>query len=288
MTTRPLLSTDDLRGASEADLRAARHALRIKERVLNQAELMGRKASMTLAEYIKHCEGLVPQPCAHCSGTGTWTPPKPREIGCVHPSQAHRCVLRNYYDVTGELSAIEQVKWELQATFAIGHAIHGLVQTALRNDLGKGFVEEARVDMGLVRGNTDGDIWIHDEKGAEIVHAVLEIKTMGSEFDGLTKPKDDHILQAMGLYATGLDAPLVTYLYISKAWPYPIKEFVLDYDPKVYRIWMRNKGEKIQKALDSGDPPTADATVAECKECPYAHACPQKLEKKNGFATTRR
>jgi CRISPR/Cas system-associated exonuclease Cas4 (RecB family) len=280
VTTKPILSIDDLKDASSTDLRAAVSALRIKERVLDRISVMGRKEGMTRAEYIAHVESLEEHDCPTCNGKGKVKPRKPREIGCVHPSAAHKCLLRNYYDVTGEMRAKEEIDWKFQATFAIGHAIHGLIQTALELELGaEQFQPEAKVNMGLVRGNTDGDIWL------PTVHAILEIKTIGSEYDRLSQPKDDHQLQANGLYATGLDGPFVVFLYVSKMFPYPIKEFVVEHDPGIFKRWLRDKGEKIQRALERGEPPIADAQASECRECPYAHSCPQKLEKKGGFSS---
>jgi len=275
--TTPIHSIDDLTTASNTDIRAAISGLRIKERVLDRISAMGRKESMTRAEYIAHVEGLQEHDCPACKGKGKVKPPKPREIGCVHPSAAHKCLLRNYYDVTGEMRAKEEIDWKFQATFAIGHAIHGVIQNALELELGaEQFKAEAPISMGFIRGNTDGDIWL------PTVHAVLEIKTMGSEYDGLSAPKEDHQLQANGMYSTALDAPFVVFLYVSKSFPYPIKEFVVEHDPNLFRRWMRNKGEKIQRALERGEPPVADASPTECKECPYGHSCPQRLEKKGG------
>lgn len=287
--TKPILSIDDLKTASNTDLRAAVSALRIKERVLDRISAMGRKESMTRAEYIAHVEAREEHDCPTCQGKGKVLPAKPREIGVVHPSQAHKCLLRNYYDVTGEMPAKEEIEWKFQATFAIGHAIHGLIQSALELEAadantGMEFAPEAQVDMGLIRGNTDGDIWL------PTVHAVLEIKTMGSEYAGLSAPKAEHQLQANGLYATGLDAPYVVFLYVSKEFPYPIKEFVVEHDPTLFSRWMRNKGEKIQRAIEKGEPPIADAAPSECKRCPYGYpgGCEQKLEKKNGSFKVRR
>ena len=282
--TKSILSIDDLKGASNTDLRAAVSALRIRERVMSRLTAMGRKKSMTRAEYIAHVESLVEHDCPACRGSGKVKPAKPREIGVIHPSQAHKCLLRNYYDVTGEMAAIETIEWKMQATFAIGHAVHALVQGALDAEAadtstGLEFHAEAPIDMGgFIRGNTDGDMWL------PTVHPVLEIKTMGSEFANLSAPKEEHQLQANGMYATGLDAPFVVFLYISKEFPYPIKEFVVEHDPNLFKRWMRNKGEKIQRALERGEPPIADAQASECRECPYAHSCPQKIEKKGGFS----
>lgn len=278
-------SIDDLKDASPGEIAKAKSGLQLKNRVLERSAAMGKKVGMTRAEYIKHVEGLVEQDCPHCRGTGRFKPLKPREIGVVHPSAAHTCVLRNYYDVTGEYPAEEQIKWELQITFAIGHAIHGLTQAALKADLGDNFEDEAKVDIGgLIRGNTDGDVWVPN-----VAHAILEIKTMGSEFDGLSSPKEEHLLQADGMYATGLDAPFVVFLYISKAWPYPIKEFVVEHDPKIFERWMKKKGDKIVAGLEARKPPIADAQPSECGGCPYGKVCPQRLEKKAGsFARVKR
>lgn len=276
---KPILSIDDLEDASASDIEEARKALSVKPRLYARLKEMGRKVGLTRAEYIRIMSDVTEQDCTHCRGTGKVAREKPREIGVIHPSSAHKCRLRLYYDVTGEFAPVEAIKYELQVTFAIGHAIHAVVQKALDLELGKNFSAEAKCDLnGLVRGNTDGDMWLPE------AHGVLEIKTMGSEFAGLSKPKDDHFIQAMGMYATALDAPFVTYLYISKEWPYDMKEFVEVYDPKIFDRWSRYKGAFVQKALEDGSPPIADAEPAECAECPYAYKCPQKLEKKGGKA----
>lgn len=277
-----ILSIEDLRTASEADVAAARRALSLKGRLYARLKEMGRRTGLTRAEYMAIMADKQEHDCSHCNGSGKRPVERPREVGVIHPSSSNKCVLRLYYDVTGELAPQESIKYELQVTFAIGHAVHAVVQNALAAELGENFHAEKKCDLnGLVRGNTDGDIWLPD------AHAVLEIKTMGSEYAGLSKPKEDHLVQAMGMYATALDAPFVVYLYISKEWPYDMKEFVEVYDPKIFERWARYKGAKVQRALETGDPPIADAEPAECGECPYAYKCPQKLEKKGGKAFAR-
>lgn len=278
-------STDDLKTATREEIEAARNSLRIRERVIARVESMGSQLGMTREEYLEHLASLEEHDCPTCKGTGRVKPPKPREQGVIHPSSAHTCTLRLYHDVVGSIAPRENIPWRLRVTFNIGHAIHDTIQQALLDELGpSAFIPEKKIDIGgLVRGNTDGELWLPE------AHAVLEIKTAGdSTFDGLSAPKKDHLIQAMGLYATALDAPFVVFLYVSKTYPYPVKEFVLEYDESIFSSWFRSKGGKVAEALRSGQPPVADATAYECSECPYGHSCMQKITKNGGtFRRTR-
>ena len=113
----------------------------------------------------------------------------------------------------------------------------------------------------------------------ELEHArvLLEIKSIGSEFDKLAAPKREHLTQAVGIYATAMDTPFISFLYVSKKWPHEVKEFVVPYDEKYYRRWWKNKGSVVEEALENGAPPVADASKDDCGFCPYAYFCPQKL-----------
>jgi CRISPR/Cas system-associated exonuclease Cas4 (RecB family) len=279
----PIHSIDDLKGAHDRDIKAAAEALNLRGRVIAGLQRKSKEVGLTRAAYLAEitaidAEGLE---CHHCKGTGIWKRPKPRTVGVIHPSSADKCVLRLYYDVTGEFAPQATFKPPLMFTFKIGHAMHDLVQEILHEDLGDAFEDEKRIEIGtLVAGNTDGLVTLPEVRG------VLEIKSMGSEFNALKEPKGEHRIQAGGLYATALDAPFTVYLYISKDWPHDIKEYVEVYDPSVFRRWSRTKGERVQESLDEGTPPIADASPAECAECPYSKDCPQRLDKKGGKAFT--
>ena len=274
-----LHSTDDIKGASERELKEAMDILGLRARVFAGLKKRASAVGLTKAEYLAKLEADAAEDlvCHHCNGTGKHRRKPPRTVGVIHPSSADSCVLRLYYDVTGEYAPQSKYKPALEYTFKIGHAMHDLTQEVLAQDLGTAFEPEKRIEIGtLVAGNTDGLITL------PTVRAVLEIKSMGSEFDGLKEPKPEHRIQATGLYATALDAPVIVYLYISKSWPHDIKEYVELYDPSVFRRWARTKGERVQEALDNEEPPIADAGPSECLECPYGHVCPQRLDKKSG------
>jgi len=276
-------SIDDLKGISDRELKAALETLNLKGRVMAGLQRKSKEVGLTRAQYLAEMAAIDAEDtdCRHCGGTGKFKRKAPRTIGVIHPSSADSCVLRLYYDVTGEYAPQATFKPPLMFTFKIGHAMHDLVQEILSEDLGAAFEPEKRIKIGeLVAGNTDGLVTL------PTIRAVLEIKSMGSEYQGLKEPKGDHRIQAGGLYATALDAPATVYLYISKDWPHDIKEFVEVYDPSIFRRWARTKGERVQEALDKNDPPVADASPAECAECPYRQDCPQRLDKKNGKAFT--
>jgi len=287
----PILTIDDLEQASQKEISAAKVLLDIKGRVLGQLKKEGQYIGLTLEQYREILSSSRPYECPYCGGWGEIMPPKPREVGVIHPSSAHLCKLRLYFDVTGEIAPQEYVAPETQITYAIGHAIHDQLQGALGRhfeDLQEQydmegedeqcmFEAEAKVDIdGLVRGRTDGRILLPN------VGAIWEIKTAGpTDYDSLRDtPIKKHRLQAGGLYTKALNLPFTVYTYVSKIYPHPIKEFVEPYDPSIFRAWWRKKGQPVQEALDNGSPPIADAKPAECRQCIYEHECPQSLAKR--------
>lgn len=282
-----LLSIDHLDDLSGEEITEVLSGISVRTLLIEQLKLQGKKTGLTLDQFNEEVAGLEPRTCRACSGAGEHLPPPPREVGVIHPSSAYSCVLRLYYDVTGEKVPISYIPPELQFTFQIGHAIHDEVQRALHNLLDGDFEDEVQADMvGFVRGNCDGLLYLTIP--GYRVKILLEIKTAGpSDFDGLRAPLEPHRVQANGLYATALDAPIVVYLYISKIWPHPIKEYVEIYSPGLFKVWWKNKGSKVEKAVKAraaGDPspePVADSKPSDCAGCPYDHDCPQSLSKRS-------
>jgi CRISPR/Cas system-associated exonuclease Cas4 (RecB family) len=185
-----------------------------------------------------------------------------------------------FYDVTGEHPPKHVIPHELQITFAMGHAIHDKIQRALHFAFKGRFADEVKVDLyeAFVAGSSaDGVLDLGHTR------VLVEVKSIGKEFDKLQAPKTAHLVQAAGIYATALDTPFISYLYVSKAWPHSIKEFVIPYDPMVYKKWWRSKGSKVEDALESGEPPIADSDKYECTSCPYNYFCPQKLNVTRGM-----
>lgn len=264
----------DLNAASEEEVERALGTIKIREHYYRGTRMRGRSVGLTMDEYKAWQAEPATETCHSCSGTGKFKEGK-RSVGTIHASSAHTCRLRLYYDVVAEHPPKQEFAPELLITFAMGHAIHDVVQKALHASLPGLFQDEVRVDFEeafVINSRTDGVIELPDAR------VLLEIKSIGSEFDTLTEPKKDHLTQAMGIYATALDVPFVSFLYVSKKWPHSVKEFVLPYNHRVYKRWWRNKGEKVEQALATGTPPIADADKKTCQQCPYNYFCPQRAK----------
>jgi len=264
---------EDLEGLSPEEIEDIRSSIKLKEFYYLGARQMGRQTGLTLSEYEEWRQEEPVEECRTCHGTGMWKEPK-RSVGTIHASSAHTCRRRLYYDVMADHAPKTEFRPELLITFAIGHAIHDVVQKALHIALPGNFEDEVRVDNPeafVLNSRTDGVVDLPQAR------VLLEIKSIGGEFDKLSQPKEDHINQAVGIYAHSLDVPFISFLYVSKAWPYPVKEFVVPYDHKVYRKWWRKKGSVVDAAIESGVPPIADSTKSDCQQCPYNYFCEQRL-----------
>jgi CRISPR/Cas system-associated exonuclease Cas4 (RecB family) len=263
----------DLEGLSAEEIEAVRKSINMRGYYYMGVKKLGQQEGMTLTEYTAWKAIPADEPCRACHGTGTWKKPE-RSVGTIHASSAASCVRRLYYDVDASIRPKSVISPELQITFAMGHAIHDVVQKALHAALPGKFADEMTVDLdeAMVLGS-------HTDGVAEIEQArvLVEIKSIGKEFDTLVKPKDDHITQAVAIYAKALEVPFISFLYVSKSWPHNVKEFVMVYDEKYYRRWWKNKGQVVDLALEKGEPPIADASKDDCGFCPYSYHCPQKL-----------
>jgi CRISPR/Cas system-associated exonuclease Cas4 (RecB family) len=264
---------DDLGALTSEEVEDVRSSIKLKDFYYQGARQMGRQTGLTLSEYEAWKEKEPTEECRSCHGTGLWKKPE-RSVGTIHASSAHTCRRRLYYDVMADHAPKSDFRPELLITFAIGHAIHDVVQKALHVALPGKFRDEVRVDnveAFVSNSRTDGVVELPQAR------VLLEIKSIGKEFDKLTKPKADHINQAVGIYAHSLGVPFISFLYVSKAWPYPVKEFVVPYDSKIYRRWWRKKGSKVDESIESGIPPIADADKNTCNQCPYNYFCDQRF-----------
>lgn len=270
--TAPIWTIEDLDSHSDEEIEKVRKSIKLKEYYYSGGVKMGRKTGMTLDQYNEWKATPATEECPHCRGTGLWKKPE-RSVGTIHASSAHTCRRRLYYDVVADRPPKTAFRPELLITFAIGHAIHDVLQKALHVALPGKFRDEVRVDnveAFVENSRTDGVVELPQAR------VLLEIKSIGKEFETLTKPKPDHINQAVGIYAHSLNVPFISFLYVSKAFPYPVKEFVLVYDPKVYKRWWRKKGSKVDDALEAGVPPVGEGTKTECNQCPYNYFCEQR------------
>jgi CRISPR/Cas system-associated exonuclease Cas4 (RecB family) len=264
---------EDLEGLTPEEIENVRSSIKLTEYYYLGANSMGKETGLTLSEYEDWRAAEPTEECRSCGGTGLWKKPE-RSVGTIHASSAHTCRRRLYYDVMADRAPKSTFRPELLITFAIGHAIHDVVQKALHVSLPGKFRDEVRVDNAeafVLNSRTDGVVDLPQAR------VLLEIKTIGKEYDKLTSPKKDHLTQAVGIYAHSLRIPFISFLYVSKAWPYPIKEFVVPYTHTVYRRWWRKKGSTVDEAIESGVPPIADGTKNDCRQCPYSYFCEQRI-----------
>jgi CRISPR/Cas system-associated exonuclease Cas4 (RecB family) len=276
--TKKIMTIGDLKNADPDDIEKIRSRINIAKIVRDQLVEDGQRTGLTMEAYEHHLTTRKERKtkCKTCYGKG-YTLPYERSCGTIHASSAHYCRTRLYYDVIGDIAPKSRIDPSLAFTFQIGHALHETIQNALTNALGKRFHEEVKIDLpeAFVSGSSvDGVIEFDD------CRVVLEIKSIGSKFTSLGSPLDYHRNQAMGIYATAVDAPFVSTLYVEKAWPHNFKEFVEVYDPKVYERWWRDKGSHVEKALEEDRPPLADSNKWECLDCPYGHECNQFIDPK--------
>lgn len=268
---KPIRTIDDLYAADATNLAEVLQSISVKDIIIEQERKDSERVTMTAEQYTEYRATRTETriPCKACDGRG-YNHPYERSVGTIHASSAHRCRTKLYFDVMGDHNGISTIEPALQKTFAIGHALHEHVQGAIYRSMKDKFHEEVRVDLpeAFVSGSSaDGVVDL------DYTRVLLEIKSIGSEYLKLTKPKDEHIVQAMGIYATALNCPFVSIVYVQKAWPHAYKEFVLPYDPEVYNTWWATKGSHVEKAIETGEPPIPDSGKWECMDCAYAHAC---------------
>jgi len=270
---RRIRTIEDLDSLTSEEVEYVRGSIKLRDYYYKGARIMGRQTGLTLTEYEAWKAEEPTEECRSCRGTGLWKEPQ-RSVGTIHASSAHTCRRRLYYDVMADRAPKSEFRPELLITFAIGHAIHDVVQKALHVALPGKFEDEVRVDnveAFVLNSRTDGVVELPQAR------VLLEIKSIGKEFDKLTGPKEDHINQAVGIYAHSLEVPFISFLYVSKSWPYPVKEFVVPYSHKVYRKWWRRKGSKVDEAIELRSPPIADANKNTCNQCPYNYFCEQRF-----------
>lgn len=264
---------DDLLKADSREVEEIRSTIDLRGYYYMGVKKNGTEEGLTIDEYEAWKAEEPDLECGTCRGSGM-VKTYHRSVGTIHASSAHGCVRRLYYDADGSFRPKQKIKPELMITFAMGHAIHDVVQKALHTALPGRFEDEARVDLPeafVDNSRTDGLVDLPQAR------VLLEIKSIGAEFERLKEPKKEHLTQAVGIYATALDAPFISFLYVSKKWPHSVKEFVVPYDPKIYRRWWKKKGAVVEEALEAGAPPIGDATKDQCNWCPYSYFCEHKL-----------
>jgi len=211
--------------------------------------------------------------CDPCEGTGV-IKEHPRSVDVFHPSSfgPYGCSQRLWFDLYGTIEEISCFEPDLLLIFDVGHSLHGMLQTYAARMYGGQFEAEVRAKdaEGLISGSADGR-WTFPQ-----IRIVWEIKTINRKgFEGLSKPKVEHMWQAM-TYAYLLDIPFILFTYICKDNSQIVDHHIV-FDEE---IWAQVK-EFIDSVLDCPDEEGPGAINAmgkkvnkfTCKSCGYNHGC---------------
>lgn len=217
---------------------------------------------------------------------------KERRQGYFHPSSLGYCSRKNVYEARCEPLFKQATKPRDYEIFQVGHKIHDLVQSIFEDmvDVGSALgltitVENEKpydpetdylYNVFKCGGTTDALVTISD--GAATQRAVVEIKSMNSNyFDKLRGPKDDHRIQA-NLYALRWDAPIIYYWYFNKNTS-ERRVFKETYDEE----WSRKATEKLSMLndhLERGTLPDREESFYMCPRCDYVKSCNPPVLKK--------
>jgi len=198
-----------------------------------------------------------------------------RSLG-IHPSTICKedvCLLRAYYELTGEVEARQEFVPKTQLIWDLGTAVHSLMQAHLSEMYGDQFKEEVSGsdDELQIRSHTDGVF------NFSTVRFILEMKTIkeGGNY-GFAKvqatPFVDNVRQTL-IYQYLHDCPFGLVLYFAKNTS-EIKEHVVVWDDTVWDDIVTNT---IQPVLDAanGGPMVAPTVGWHCRNwCPMYHGCP--------------
>lgn len=218
-----------------------------------------------------------------------WDRNRAESLG-LHPSAIAKtgpCLLKLYFDVTGEVKPQNRTDVGTLMIFDLGTAGHALLQTHLRNMYEDQFEEEVwlRDKRILINsGHTDGRFNFTN------IRFLLEVKTIkeGGNF-GFEKVQDrpfpDNVRQVMTYMALD-DCPFGLILYFCKN-NSKLKEHVLCWSDKIWNGVMETSVTPVIKAVKEGKGPAADPGY-HCRKCDYLHGCKAGKELKSGKRNRRR
>lgn len=262
---RQIRTLDDLTVASEEEIDEARQSVSIIE------------ALEEYLEWLYHSETTT----AVTSELKRW---HGRALG-IHPSAACKkgvCLLRLYYDCTGELNPMRAYDPIMQKTWDIGTLLHDTYQTHLREMFGDQFQDEVKLrDEALhIKSHTDG---VFDFASVRAVLEMKSIKEGSKQFGWETvqhDPMEDNVRQSH-FYMKLADVPFAIILYLNKNAGL-IKEHIVVFD---FDLWYELQNDVVEPviaaAFSEGKEVPATAGWG-CRWCDYNYACSAvKQERKN-------
>lgn len=195
----------------------------------------------------------------------------------IHPSAACKdsvCLLRLYYDCTGDIEPRRKYEQEFQLTWDIGTMLHCVFQTWLKQMYGSQFQDEVFLkDQELgIKSHTDGLFTFSDHRFILEIKSIKEGGNYGFEKVQM-KPMADNVRQAH-FYMAVADVPFALLFYICKnnsKW----KEHPVVFDFKLWnRIVCDIVKPVIKAAYEDGEMVPASPGWG-CRWCDYNYACPE-------------
>ena len=205
-----------------------------------------------------------------------------RALG-IHPSSAAKkaaCLLKLYYECTGELKPERSYDQKSQQTWDIGTLLHDLHQAHFREMYGDQFADEVSlVDDELhVHSSTDG---IFDFTRIRIILEVKSIKE-GGNF-GWAKvqaaPMEDNVRQAY-FYMKLANVPFGILFYVCKN-NGEFKEHPIMFDPAVWDEIKTTVVDPVVSAAYNNGPKVVGNTGWHCRQCSFYRSCPKVKEEES-------
>jgi CRISPR/Cas system-associated exonuclease Cas4 (RecB family) len=260
----------------------------------------------TSLEHLKDLEGKEGDffPIQRAYEHGVLSRSRDDRSGVLHPSAVGMCARRGVYELLG-YDTQDKYPANLLEIFEIGHKVHDIIQTRLREDVPKAlgalradlrtwdvkeysFREEVTYDPETdemfknyrIGGTCDGILEVSGEGWSQ--RGVVEIKSIskgGFEKLTTTSAKSDHLMQAH-LYAYRFDCPIIWVMYYCKD-NSQMRVYPVLFDEKIFEEAFHIMQLQYNHSV-AGTLPDREESWFECKTCKYAHHCHPTILNKKG------
>ena len=188
-----------------------------------------------------------------------------RSLGFYHPSAlaSNNCDRALAYERLAVVPRPIFNEWDFRY-FALGHAIHGIIQTLVKKRLGDAVEVEPRISVPA----------LHIDGAADIIYRnkfVTDIKTVSAaELEKLEVARKKDALQ-MQPYFIARDIPNGSILYVSRE-NMKRKEIPVQFNRKMVTKITERIGS-IETTLAAGGLPAREGNAGDCASCKYQFIC---------------
>ena len=197
-----------------------------------------------------------------------------RKRNFFRPSMLNGCDRQNVFHYTQAPSMPQRQDPRIMRILDNGTKVHELLQAYLSDHSDVWFAPESRIFVeingALVRGSCDGVLI----RRSDMYRWGIEIKTINhDEFMKLSKPKKEHIAQAM-IYMAVQKLYWVTIIYWDKDKQH-LKEYPIPFDAVLWKQ-TQERIKMLKTFVDSGTLPAYDKGTCNTFFCQYVDHCREK------------